>query len=515
MKAIRLRASYWLVAVLWLAWLVVGLWNDHPVRAENGRWSTPFQLSSAEGSAWFSDIAADPFGNVHVVWGSGDEEYDTVMYRSRDIEGTWRIANDIVALPQYAGQEATRPSIAVGHNNNLHLTYRYTTIWYSQSPIAEAHSAAEWREPYTVSEGYFSQVVEDDDGLLHIVYTRNTPSATCDLCYHVYYIQSDDGGMVWTAEIDISQIEAGAAKPQLWVTRNGELHVVWEAGYGGSYGQLAGTTRVMYTRSLDRGQTWRTPIMLAETHYNDTSDSIKNITIAQDKNDHLIVVWWDLTPDQLFYQRSTDDGESWTQPAEIPGIWGIWTIYQSRLDRYSMAVDSGGTVHLLAAGRSAPGDTIRHLYHLTWDGSSWSRPISIAQYQDDMPEWPRIAVGLGNRLHATWFIRDAEGLWSEGSRRYSVWYAESESAAESFQPLPMPTVTGTAEPEPVVVEITPEPTESEADRSQPEWNADAPYISIESLQNETPRVGILLLGLGPSFLLVSSIVLMFWKRRSL
>ena len=61
------------------------------------------------------------------------------------------------------------------------------------------------------------------------------------------------------------------------------------------------------------------------------------------------------------------------------------------------------------------------VYHLTWDGKAWLEPKLVAFYPGPSnPEYPNIAVGQGNHLHAVWFVR-SEGV-SQANMR--VWYSE-------------------------------------------------------------------------------------------
>ena len=101
--------------------------------------------------------------------------------------------------------------------------------------------------------------------------------------------------------------------------------------------------------------------------------------------------------------------------------------------------DSAGQIHLLAIGRASPElEAPRVVYHVIWDGDSWSSPVkvySVAGY----PEFPRLAISAGNHLHAVWFVRDR--LYETGN--YEVWYSDSYSTAphEPPQPSPVPTAT--------------------------------------------------------------------------
>src|SRR5260370_22122497 len=100
---------------------------------------------------------------------------------------------------------------------------------------------------------------------MHIVYTENIQSPDCTGCFHVFYRQSDDIGLTWSPAVDISRWPTRAPKPQLVIDEANNLHVVWEAGYGGDRGQLSEAlqTQLMVTSSSARRHTCSTPTALS------------------------------------------------------------------------------------------------------------------------------------------------------------------------------------------------------------------------------------------------------------
>ena len=429
------------VGVIWRGWLWLGLLLVSAVlpaqaTAQVRNWSMPIPL----GAYWFPDVAVDASGRVHAVWSSGVDGFNTVMYAAKEETG-WSRPVDIAAMRQIAGgSEASRPTLLIDSHNALHLTYRYTSIYYTQAPAGGAGVPVLWRAPLEIDEGYFSRIVQDRQGVLHLIFTQNVQTESCRVCYHVFYMRSVDDGLSWSDPVDVSVQLTGAAKPQLIVDRQDNLHVVWESGYGGSYGQLSDPTTVMYVASYDGGDSWSRPFALAPGRGGSTAAMARNVTIAEDGNDHLIVVWWAIPEDTIYYQLSRDAGRTWSQPTTVPDALGIWALYQSRLDSYATAVDSAGRVHLVMVGRRIPEQTRAELLHLIWDGSTWSPPSVVASYERDMPEWPRIAVGLGNQLHLVWFVRDAESIFNSDAGNYQVWYASGATDSPAIAPVSVPLI---------------------------------------------------------------------------
>ncbi len=495
--------------------LVVLLSGTSLASTQADGWPKPVPLSSDSTISWFPDVAVDLSGKVHVVWSSGTtlgvgESYDTVMYASREDSGDWSSPVDIVALSDTG--EVTRPALYADPAGMLHMTYRSFMLYYSHAP-AEAVDARSLLPPRSISHsnhtGYFSRVVEDAEGRLHLVYSEYAATANCPQCLHLFYRFSVDGGLSWSYPVDISQIDNGAAKPQILVDSKQILHVVWEAGSGGNMGQLAGQTTVMYTASGDGGRTWRSATQLAPI-----GTGARNIAIGKTGTDRLVTAWLDLSKDLIYYQTSDDHGITWTVPQAIPGVFGAWSVYTGPTDDYSMATDSAGIVHLLAVGRTSPTDRSLSLLHITWDGVAWSTPEVIVTLFGDVPEWPRASIGLGNRLHVVWFVRDQAHVWGgAGVFRYRVWYSQKRLNSPSIDPVFWPTMTptssrlvqsdATAETSvpPVVSTPPPVPTPGPLDQVVPPANS------------ENQALLAILTALAPVFILLSVVMFAAYRRR--
>ncbi len=439
-------------------------------------WSSPVPLSPQGEFSWFPDIAADLTGQLHAVWASGARAgrvtYDAVMY-STSADGTvWSSPNDIAVVSQGPSGEsaATRPTLLVDAANTLHIAYTdYFHIFYSQAWPEQAESAQGWtpvRDLGTGNPVYFSRILTDHQGRLHLLFTENVYSRACPQCYHVFYRWSDDNGLTWSLPVDISLSLAGSAKVQLVIDAEDNLYAVWESGRGGSYGGLEMESRVQFAASYNRGQSWTTPVDPSPPLFSSENTEsatpaaaptpvprviLKNITIGLDGRGQLVLAWLGLPEDLVYSQVSADGGRTWSAPAPIPGVWGGQTVYNTRLDDYAMTTDSAGQVHLLFVGRLVESDKTLHVLHNSWDGATWSPPESLASYVGDVPEWPRLTTRLGNTLHAVWFVRNVDAVFGSdaASARYQVWYAQ--------RPLEVPLVEPTILPRPTEVLATPTP----------------------------------------------------------
>jgi hypothetical protein len=496
-------------AVAMLSWLPI-----HAAPAQqNQTWSQPVLLSRPGEAAWFSDILVDATGRIHVAW-SGDSlpEYDAVWYTTSRDGFAWQPPNDIVLAAPWG--ELTRPSMAVDDLGNMVMTHRRRNLLSDAYAHADkAYSGSAWELGQMLNNDqvpYFSRVMVDEKRRIHLVFTEAVLLDACE-CYRVYYRRSDDWGRSWTGRVELSDPTTGAAKPQIVMDKKGSIHVVWESGKGGSYGQLTGPTQVMYAKSSDNGETWTAPFTFP------AANEGKKVAIAVDGSNRLVVAWQGMPENQIFYQVSVDEGVSWSSPQSLPGAQGA---YVTALDIMSMATDAAGHVHLTFIGNrsdfvQSPNDKPTFsVMHVAWDGSKWTEPEIITQVKGDVPEWPRIAVGLGNQVHVTWFTRDEANVFGNvalgAAERfgYKVWYSQRTVDAPAIAPIIYPTSTP-------VPTATPEPLVQAAEPTLPALLDRTPSsVDYQSLRTEVDDYPLLLLSGLPVALLFLVSYLVIRRRRA-
>lgn len=307
--------------------------------------------------------------------------------------------------------------------------------------------------------GWASYTVQDGlvDGHVTAIAADEILNAMCPGCMEVYYRRSDDNGRTWSASINLSNSYAGSVKPQIKIDDNDGVHVTWEEGEDWYLG-TGYPVGCVHRYSADGGESWSTPYMF--TH---PDGAPQQITLGIGRDGELIAVWRLPLPlpeqSAVYYQRSTDNGASWSEPQSIRGVIAKnWR--PMSLDSCHAVSDSAGNVHLLVLGYLQPLEVNLSLIYVVWDGQAWSQPYRLYTSVDP-PEWPRIAVGMGNSVHATWFTRDQAHIADPERGRYRVWAARRLADAPLLTPAPtlVPTPTPTATPAaPAVATPTPMPT---------------------------------------------------------
>ena len=503
MKRIFPRPLALVCALVFL--LAVALGAAGPLQAQDSPWSSPVELTTSLSQwDWFPDITTDARGDVHLIWQTAQcstaYKKPCLMYwRQRD--GGWQPPYDVF-LDQGAGQSAIRAAIAADRVGRLHLIYLkdFQYIVYQQAWISHASSARAWSEPRRMSgfgHAYFPDIAVGPDGTLHAVWTEsagNKASPDCPLgdCADIFYRQSTDGGVHWSAPLNLSRSEVGTMKVHVLADAQGRVHVFWEEG--GDRWVSDHPVGVAYALSTDGGQTWSAPQVFTYTE-----GFPRQIMLGVDGQGQIVAIWRLVPGDGIYYQVSSD-GRQWSAPQRVPGIWPVEST--AVFDDYDVAADSRGHLHFVVSGRDAPAGR-QAIFRLEWDGTGWLEPERVSPYEG-YPEFPRIAVGLGNTLHVAWFSKQWPGY--EEGQVVRAWYSARAIPAPAWTPAPMPTPTETPPPP----TRTPFPTPTPFPTVPPD--AVRPF-NPATLYTEGDEVTELLLALLPVAVLIGLVMAVSRARR--
>ncbi|MER3399641.1 MAG: hypothetical protein C4313_00660 [Thermoflexus sp.] len=404
------------------------------------RWERPIRLG--EPFAWFPDVVADDAGRVVVVWAGGvrrgPDRYDALMLRF-GVNGRWSDPVDIYAGRIEEGRSyAVRNAIALDGFGDLVLTYKHPdAVYFTRAPIARPNAALSWAPPWRLSNtpAYYTELLVDAEGNLHVAWTAlvpmdpQQPDLPCNGCSDVFYRQSWDNGQTWSPIVNLSRSPWGSMKPFLWASeRERWLYAVWQEGYD-TWAGRGSPVGVGLARSADRGRTWEAPRLITAT-----VGTPQQPVIGEDGKGQLLLIWRTVEDDRLYFQRSSDHGATWSAPQSIPGFrTRPWR--HPPFDAYDLAADRAGRLHLVAVG--AISEETVGLFHLMWDGDRWLGP-DLVWADGQFPEWPRLAVSEGRRLHLVWFERDPPHLFDSDAGQYTVWYTTGLTDAPPVTRIPRP-----------------------------------------------------------------------------
>ena len=226
--------------------------------------------------------------------------------------------------------------------------------------------------------------VFDEQGKLHVAYVRILD--TLEFPAGIYYRTSNDIGLSWTLGQliyqspyfrSLTQDQANVDLEATSGTGDTYLHIVWDN---------RSRKQVSYIRSTSAGSSWEQPQIVDSPTDDNVTAKPAFIQLAG-HNDDLLRLWVDGDPSSTctqYYQFSTDEGNSWSDPqvmlAEISGCAQDHNYFRKG-DLTVMMTTLQGQVYLLA-----------------WDGSQWSLPQvqqSLTNFQDPETYSP---VSLGCRV---------------------------------------------------------------------------------------------------------------------
>ena len=235
----------------------------------------------------------------------------------------------------------------------------------------------------------------------------------------VFVSMTDDGGATWaTTHIAViihtgQQTADSAFEDKYYIhadtaqssPHRGNLYIPWKRVINSD-----SSTQIVIARSTDRGLTWLPPVAVSD-RFSQTSEhptfgqSFPLARTGPDGSVHL--VWNSGTEQAIRYARSTDGGESWTEPrilhrynafgtkSEVAGNVNSRVKGVVRAEAYpTLAIDNtggpfNGNLYLCWSADSIPNI---HMSRSTDNGQTWSDPMMI--HPDDRFDqfWPWTAI---------------------------------------------------------------------------------------------------------------------------
>ncbi|MBN1215278.1 MAG: hypothetical protein JXA99_07510, partial [Candidatus Lokiarchaeota archaeon] len=325
-------------------------------------------------------IAVDINGIIHVVWeGATDGPWgsDTeIMYVNYSINQGW--SNVTVISDGYQGFNWNKgaswsPDITVEDNGNIHIVWQdytpgpwgsYSEImyvkysinqgWSNITVISDGYQGVYWNNYYC----YTPKIDVDISGIIHVVWEDHTN------IYHGYdqgimYVSYTEGTGWSNASIISKEYEnepssfGYLSNPDLVVSHDGDIHVVWEDC---SYG-IWGTDKEIMYKYYDHIDGW-SPIKLVSDGYKDVywnNDDSFNPIIALDNNGDVHIAWQD-SSDGIWRQNVADSEIMYTKILKDYGILNITVISDGYMGFYwntessgdpAIAVNNTGGIHIV------------------------------------------------------------------------------------------------------------------------------------------------------------------------
>lgn len=180
--------------------------------------------------------------------------------------------------------------------------------------------------------------------------------------------------LTWTA--------GGSYYPAIATDSSDNIHVVW-------FDETPGNDEIYYKKSTDGGTTWSTRRLTWNSGVSVNPD------IALDSNGDIHVVWQDFSPGnaEIFYQKSTDGGTSWSSKRLT------WNSSSSEFP--DISVDSLGDIHVVWQDDS-PGNGEVFYKKSADDGVSWmTKRLTLTNTQGNST-YPALTSDSSSRIHVVW-----------------------------------------------------------------------------------------------------------------
>lgn len=488
----------------------------------------PLNLSNSDGYASADPfLLTDPAGIVHLFWAErvtgapGAGPPDGIMYALWDGK-RWSEPIDIhLSPPEYVNRQILGIRGVIDNQGIIHLIWMGpdNTFFYSSAHANEAANAGAWYGPVMLATDqsgiqYSVAIASEPPQTLHILYGRSPEGEASSIAY----IRSENRGASWGEPVDVylfADIERGPSNIRLLHDdAQNRLYATWTEWDLTGNGQI-----IHFTRSLDSGNSWDYPVILAERSDNEYERDWSNIAVLDE--DQLIVMWEGGFRAYPQAQYSDDGGVTWSDPIDT----FYWLIADNGFA--NMVRDSSGRLHafLVRRIREGYGDRCRFpgcveaeenkdtntIWHSVWEGQRrWREPEPVGNFIFDIGadesagqpfgqiggNFTSVAINEGNQLVTAWF----DYTFFE----VVTMICQIEGAPTTTpQPWPTSTPQPTATPRPTstVLAAAFEESNPTTTRLVPENN-----IAMASSENTSSPAAPLFIAIAPVLVIIATLI---------
>lgn len=295
-------------------------------------WPVLKRLTWNSGDSYYPDIAVDSHNHVHVVWFDATPPNWVIMYKkSTDGGGTW---TTLKWLTWTNGDLASSdPTIAVDSNDNLHLVWEednypyFRDLMYKKSTDNGTTWSAKKRLTWNSGESNTPYFIIDSNDYLHVVWQDQ---AQTEGEYEIYYKNSQDGGMTWSAPKRLTWNADASWNPKIAAGPGNDLFVCWE-------NSLSGLFEVFAKKSTDSGASWSEVKRLT---WGSILSRFPFVAVDSKGNPHVVWQKGSYSESDIYYQQSTNGGGTWSSVIRL-----TWTSLRT-VDPI-IAIDSNDDLHLV------------------------------------------------------------------------------------------------------------------------------------------------------------------------
>ena len=283
----------------------------------------------------------------------------------------------------------------------------------------------EWSRPQYLGDGWFPDITADPSGQLHVVWVSGRTSQNeTGQAYDLVLYTTSFNGACWLSPNDIvaraSEGGAEATRPTLMADSQGQLHLTFR------------NPAIHYAQSspneADNSSAWRTTLV-GEGYYSSLARDSRgqlHLVFTRNKKTSTCAICY-----HLYYQRSSDDGLTWSQPLDISQL-------PTGSAKPQLQIDAEDNLYLVwetgeggAQGQVTDPTTISFA-RSTNQGETWSMPFRLSSL-GQMARQPGLGIDGAGRLVVVWLDTQADLFY------YST---ATERGRDWTSPTPIPDLYG-------------------------------------------------------------------------
>lgn len=308
------------------------------------------------------------------------------------------------------------------YSNSQKMAISTGIIWNEKIRIAsgDAH-----RGPWRMNESDFRYVDDstvdiNDEGVIGIAWVDQSRK---DIFFQAY---EPDGKPKFKEPINISRSPAIFSWLPRIVISNGnadEIYILWQeiVFSGGTHGG-----EIFFARSHDGGKTFSEPINLSNTIAGDGKGRITtrywhngSLDIIMDTKGNIYVAWTEYEG-KLWFSRSTDRGQRFSEPLHIAGNNNL------PARGPSLATCNNDIVYLVWTVGEDPAANI-HFAKSVNSGNTFDKPMSLFE-SNGHADAPKIAVDSNGTVHIVYAESPAGPF-----QQYHIHYSRSFDKGNTFE----------------------------------------------------------------------------------
>ncbi|MCK4836603.1 MAG: exo-alpha-sialidase [Candidatus Aminicenantes bacterium] len=347
----------------------------------NITFSNPINITNTSNMVSNSTMVLDNSGNIIFLWQEKipADNWEIMFIRSTDKGSTWSVP---VNISNNAALSVS-PEISFNSVNDLYV------VWDDSTPgnreiffIRSTDNGLTWSSPLNISKtntdgSYLPSIALSSTGIIYVVWMEWNGDRD------IFFSRSTDNGNTWSLPVIIYNDTGLSIGPEIIDDGIGNLYVVWED-------MIAAKSETFFSRSTDNGSNWSLPVNISNN--NGSSYGPK---LSTDSLGNLNVAWIDTTPGNwdIFFNRSTDSGTTWSLPINISNNPGKST-------GYDIATDNFGKINFSWSDNTSGGEIL--FSRSTDNGATWSSALNISGVTANLTS-AEITVDSAGNIYMMWF----------------------------------------------------------------------------------------------------------------